>query len=66
MKKLKTKISIEIKKTLENSEFWITRKELAKMAEVSETTLYNALKGQGSLDNLMKVAKVLNIEIDLK
>ncbi len=65
MKQLKQKISLEIKKTLENSELWITRKVLARMAGVSETTLYSALKGEGSLDNLMKVAKVLNIKIDL-
>lgn len=65
MKQLKTKISLEIKKTLENSELWITRKALSKMAGVSESTLYNALKGEGSLDSLMKVAKTLNIEIDL-
>ena len=65
MKKLKTKISIEIKKTLENSELWITKKELARWAKMSESTLYKALKGEGSLDNLMKVAKVLNIKIDL-
>lgn len=66
LKQLKNKISLEIKKTLENSELWITRKELAKMAGVSETTLYQALKGKASLDSLMKVAKVLNIKIDLK
>jgi DNA-binding phage protein len=66
MKQLKNKISIEIKKAVENSEFWITRKALARMAGVSETTLYKGLNGEGSLDNLMKVAKVLNIEIDIK
>ena len=65
MKQLKNKISLEIKKVLETSELWITRKALAKMAGVSESTLYQALKGEGSLDNLMKVAKVLNIKIDL-
>ena len=66
MKQLKIKISEQINEILDKSDLWITRTELAKMAGISETTLYLVLKGKASVDYMLKVCKVLNIKIDIK
>lgn len=42
---------------------WITRKELAKIAGISESVLYLVLKGEASVDSALKVCKVLNIKL---
>ncbi len=62
---LKKKISLEIKRAWDNNEFWVKRYEVAEMAGVSPTTLYNVLNGRGSLESIMMVAGVFNINIDL-
>jgi DNA-binding phage protein len=65
MEKIKKQLADKINKALDTSDLWITRKELAKMAGVSETALYNVLKGKASIDSALKVAKVLGIELNV-
>lgn len=63
MEQIKKIISDKINDVINKSDLWITRKELARMAGVSEGTLYKVLKGDGSLDSINKVAETLNINI---
>ena len=63
MEKTKKQIGIKIKETLDNSEIWITRSELAKKTGLSEQTIYNVLNGKASVDSIIKVALVLKIDI---
>ena len=65
MEKIKQQLAAKIKKVLDTSDLWITRKELARMAGISETALYNVLKCKASIDSALKVAKVLKIELNV-
>jgi len=72
MEKIKQQLTAKIKKEMDdlkkvsdNSNRWVTRKEFAKIVGISETCLYNVLKGKASIDSALKVAKVLKIELNV-
>lgn len=62
-KKIKDALAKKINDALDSYDLWITRKQLAKMAGISESVLYLVLKGEASVDSALRVCKVLNIEL---
>jgi predicted transcriptional regulator len=63
VEKIKQELARRINEELDNYDLWITRKQLAKMAGISESTLYLVLKGKATVDYALRVCKVLKIEL---
>ena len=63
MDELKEVISVHIGHIRNNSEFLITNIELASLAGIKRSTLFNVYNGTASIDSMLKVVKVLDVKL---